>query len=273
MAAIDGGFSETGHYFRRLHASGAPAAGGGRNYLRLIMRDYEATNTMLPDCVRDASVALRYDEERPSYCRALLTGPADTPYFAGVFLFDIYFPPDYPNVPPLVQFLNTAGGTTRLHTHLYADGKVCVSLLGNTEGDGSERWIAKQSCLGQVLVSIQSLILGDLQYAPRLRGGIRHIPRLNEEYFEYRIATIRCTMIDVLERTTQLCPEFASYVVAHFIANRSRILQSLQDDLALLQKATLAVDPASQSMDPIPWIVKLRREMLQLIRLLHSLEA
>jgi ubiquitin-protein ligase len=33
--------------------------------------------------------------------RCIISGPQDTPYEGGLFVFDVYFPPGYPNVPPL----------------------------------------------------------------------------------------------------------------------------------------------------------------------------
>ena len=45
----------------------------------------------LPTPHPNAAIAVRYDADRPCYCRALITGPADTPYFGGCFLFDIFF--------------------------------------------------------------------------------------------------------------------------------------------------------------------------------------
>jgi ubiquitin-conjugating enzyme E2 O len=34
--------------------------------------------------------------------RGVIMGPAGTPYHDGLFFFDIYFPPRYPNVPPVI---------------------------------------------------------------------------------------------------------------------------------------------------------------------------
>ena len=34
---------------------------------------------------------------------AVITGPGNTPYDSGLFQFDIYFPPEYPKVPPKVN--------------------------------------------------------------------------------------------------------------------------------------------------------------------------
>ena len=41
-------------------------------------------------------------------------GPENTPYCGGCFLFDIYFPPDYPRVPPKVLIRTTGGGSVRV---------------------------------------------------------------------------------------------------------------------------------------------------------------
>ena len=64
-------------------------------------------------------------------------------------------PADYPHAPPKVRLLTTGGGRWRPNPNLYADGKVCLSLLGTWEGP---RWDPKFSTILQVLISIQSLI-------------------------------------------------------------------------------------------------------------------
>ena len=52
---------------------------------------------------------------------AVITGPFDTPYEGGFFLFSIKFPNDYPNTPPAVKLLTTGGGKVRLNPNLYAN--------------------------------------------------------------------------------------------------------------------------------------------------------
>ena len=62
----------------------------------------------------------------PQFIRAAITGPAGTPYEHGIFVFDIFCPENYPDVPPKVTFLTTAMGTMRFSPNLYTDGKVRV---------------------------------------------------------------------------------------------------------------------------------------------------
>ena len=47
----------------------------------------------------------------------------------------------------------------RFNPNLYADGKVCLSLLGTWHGgDATEKWDPTQSSLSQVLLSVQGMI-------------------------------------------------------------------------------------------------------------------
>ncbi len=50
----------------------------------------------------NSSVLVAVDENNSVLWRALITGPDDTPYAGGVFIFDVYFPPRYPAEPPNV---------------------------------------------------------------------------------------------------------------------------------------------------------------------------
>lgn len=143
-----------------------------------------------------------------------------------------------------IQFLNTAGGTERLHTNLYNCGKVCISLLGNSEGESGERWDPKVSCLGQVLVAVQSLILGDHESEGKA-GSVVTINghRVNvDEYFDRRIATIRYCMIAALQGCRGVGPfaglfvEFIPIIRSYFLSNRHRLLSSLRIELRTLRE-------------------------------------
>ena len=87
-----------------------------------------------------------------------MVAPDLTPYSAGVFLFDVFFPPQYPSKPPQVNLQTTGKGTVRFNPNLYNNGKVCLSLLGTWEGAAGETWSEQTSSFLQVIISIQSLI-------------------------------------------------------------------------------------------------------------------
>lgn len=94
------------------------------------------------------------DEDNAVLAHAIVTGPFETPYEGGFFYFLINFPDDYPLNPPKVRLMTTGGGTVRFNPNLYADGKVCLSILGTWSGPA---WTPVHT-LSSVLLSIQSLM-------------------------------------------------------------------------------------------------------------------
>ncbi|KAL5530457.1 hypothetical protein ACEPAF_6715 [Sanghuangporus sanghuang] len=125
-----------------------------------IAKELAVLTTNLP-VAWDSSIFLRVDEGRVDVIKALIIGPEGTPYQNGCFLFDIFLGSSYNQSPPSIRYITTNGGKYRFNPNLYADGKVCLSLLGTWTGPG---WVAGKSTLLQVLVSIQSMILCDEPY-------------------------------------------------------------------------------------------------------------
>ncbi|WWC95452.1 hypothetical protein V866_002316 [Kwoniella sp. B9012] len=125
-----------------------------------IAKELAILTTSLP-VAWHSTIFLRVDETRVDVLKAMIIGPEGTPYENGCFIFDIFLPLDYNQRCPNVKFMTTNGGRYRLNPNLYADGKVCLSLLGTWSGPG---WISGHSTLLQVLISIQSLILCEEPY-------------------------------------------------------------------------------------------------------------
>lgn len=112
----------------------------------------------------ESSVWMRIDKNNMNTMQFLISGPKDTPYQDGLFLFDCHFNNLYPKQPPNVIIQTTGGGKFRFNPNLYANGKVCLSLLGTWSGTAGEKWNEKTSTMLQVIVSIQSLILIEQPY-------------------------------------------------------------------------------------------------------------
>jgi len=135
------------------------------------------------------------DEQDMTQIHALVTGPFDTPYEGGFFYFLIRCPPNYPINPPRVRLMTTGGGTVRFNPNLYANGKVCLSLLGTWSGPA---WSPALS-LSSLLISIQSL-MNDKPYhnepgyeRERTTGAARHYNLIIQH------ETVRVAVLDVLE--------------------------------------------------------------------------
>lgn len=94
------------------------------------------------------------DEVYNTVIHALVVGPFDTPYEGGFFYFLMDCPDKYPHEPPKVTLMTTGSGRVRFNPNLYANGKVCLSILGTWSGPS---WVPVNS-LSSVLLSIQSLM-------------------------------------------------------------------------------------------------------------------
>ena len=94
-----------------------------------------------------------HDETDMLKGRALIIGPADTPYADGFYLFKFQFPANYPHVPPKVEFC-TNDGYTRFNPNLYRSGKVCLSILNTWKG---EAWSGCQT-ISSVLLALCTIL-------------------------------------------------------------------------------------------------------------------
>lgn len=99
-------------------------------------------------------IFVEQEEENLTKVHALIVGPRKTPYDGGFFYLKMRFPPDYPHRPPKVKLLTTGGGVVRFNPNLYANGMVCISMLGTWDGPS---WTPAQ-CLITVLTEIQSVM-------------------------------------------------------------------------------------------------------------------
>mmetsp|Transcript_20704 Transcript_20704/g.79382 ORF Transcript_20704/g.79382 Transcript_20704/m.79382 type:complete len:213 (-) Transcript_20704:188-826(-) len=176
-----------------------------------------------------SSVFLRVDSERVNCMRALITGPANTPYANGCFLFDVMCDANYPDKPPHVNLCTTGGGSVRFNPNLYKCGKVCLSLLGTWGGAADEQWNAQTSTLLQVFVSIQALIFVEMPYYNEpsfetLMGT--PIGWVANKAYNDRIkpATIAYAMTDMIRRPPA---NFEEVVRKHFTLKREEILKQV----------------------------------------------
>ncbi|CAH9119771.1 unnamed protein product [Cuscuta epithymum] len=141
----------SGHHYSK-NASKRPS----KAFLKRIQEEWKSLEKNLPD-----KIFVRVYESKMDLMRAVIIGAAGTPYHDGLFFFDVYFPSNYPSVPPKVHYHS---GGLRINPNLYNCGKVCLSLLNTWSGSGKEKWIPRESTMLQVLVSIQGLILNAQPY-------------------------------------------------------------------------------------------------------------
>mmetsp|Transcript_2885 Transcript_2885/g.7105 ORF Transcript_2885/g.7105 Transcript_2885/m.7105 type:complete len:444 (-) Transcript_2885:1256-2587(-) len=178
---------------------------------------------------------------------SLVLGPALSPYAFGFFSFRIQFPDEYPSNAPSVIFQTTAGGKTRFNPNLYADGKVCLSILGTWRGDSREQWSSVQN-IQSVMVSIQSLMDDQpyhnepgfeketlLEHGSK-RGG-KSQAALEEITGKYnqkiQHETMRIAVCDVLEDILKADPDklccFPDVIKWHFVVYYDQYIDIVQE--------------------------------------------
>ncbi|XP_059612083.1 baculoviral IAP repeat-containing protein 6 [Phlebotomus argentipes] len=185
-----------------------------------------------------SSVFVRCDTDRLDVMKVLITGPADTPYANGCFEFDVFFPPDYPNSPMMINLETTGRHTVRFNPNLYNDGKVCLSVLNTWHGRPEEKWNAQTSSFLQVLVSIQSLILVPEPYFnepgfERSRGtpsGTHSSREYNSNIYQ---ACVRWAMLEQIKNPN---PCFKEVIHMHFWLKRNEICTQIEKWIEELSK-------------------------------------
>ncbi|XP_035388618.1 baculoviral IAP repeat-containing protein 6 isoform X6 [Electrophorus electricus] len=204
---------------------------------RRLAQEAVTLSTSLP-LSSSSSVFVRCDEERLDIMKVLITGPADTPYANGCFEFDVYFPQDYPNSPPLVNLETTGGHSVRFNPNLYNDGKVCLSILNTWHGRPEEKWNPQTSSFLQVLVSVQSLILVAEPYFnepgyERSRGTPSGTQSSREYDGNIRQATVKWAMLEQI-RNPSAC--FKEVIHKHFYLKRAEIMAQCEDWISDIQQ-------------------------------------
>jgi Ubiquitin-conjugating enzyme len=89
------------HYFDKVARNRMTGSG------KTLVKEARRCHKLLADPSANSAIYLCFAEERMDLCRAVVTGPIDTPYAHGLFVFDIYFPPSYPLVPPMITLMTT----------------------------------------------------------------------------------------------------------------------------------------------------------------------
>ncbi len=172
---------------------------------------------------KDASIFFTVDKSNIYKMRFIISGPKDTPYSYGLFIFDMSFTTEFPQKPPLVHFVNH--GNKRFNPNLYDCGKVCLSLLGtwNTSNKG-ETWNSSISTFNQIIISIQSLILIDEPYFNEpgheksigTPNGIEKSKNYNNTIKKYTIDHTINDLIEDIVLNKEKYKEFENVIKNHF---------------------------------------------------------
>lgn len=176
----------------------------------------------------DLSLAVAVKDSDVRNIRALIIGPPETPYEYGFFEFECKMSKEYPIKSPHVRALTTNGGRTRFNPNIYAEGKVCLSILGTWRGyvrgdarrrtftdcsdsEPGEQWSSAQG-LESVLLSIQSLMSSNpYENEPGFEAHKKDQPRPKAYAEKIRHETIRISIVERLENLLGIGTDRGSY--------------------------------------------------------------
>ncbi|KAK4723452.1 hypothetical protein R3W88_026231 [Solanum pinnatisectum] len=202
------------HFYSRQASSGNLPS---KNWAKKIQEEWKILENDLPD-----TIFVRVYESRMDLLRAVIMGADGTPYHDGLYFFDVFFPSNYPSVPPLVHYHSFG---LRINPNLYNCGKVCLSLLNTWAGQGKEKWIPRASTMLQVLVSIQGLILNAKPYfnEPGFAntGGTTRGDASSLQYNENTYILNLKTMVFSMRHPPKY---FEDFVLGHFFRSAQDIL-------------------------------------------------
>ncbi|XP_059301186.1 probable ubiquitin-conjugating enzyme E2 26 [Lycium ferocissimum] len=201
------------HYSKQASSGNQPP----KNWAKKIQEEWKILEKDLPD-----TIFVRVYESRMDLLRAVIMGADGTPYHDGLFFFDVFFPSNYPNVPPLVHYHSFG---LRINPNLYNCGKVCLSLLNTWSGKGKEKWMPRSSTMLQVLVSIQGLILNAKPYfnepGHASSEGTKRGDESSLRYSENTFILNLKTMVFSMRRPPK---HFEDFVIGHFFQSAQDIL-------------------------------------------------
>ena len=165
-----------------------------------------------------------HDETDMLKGRALIIGPADTPYEDGFYLFKFQFPANYPHSPPKVEFC-TSDGYTRFNPNLYRSGKVCLSILNTWKG---EPWSGCQT-ISSVLLAMCTILNNEpLLNEPGVEKSHRDYASYNEII---RYKNIEVAIFGILKSVSEASISAASISTEASVNTNSIIEFSIFGDI------------------------------------------
>lgn len=179
---------------------------------------------------QEASIFFWIEKNKLERMRFIISGPTNTPYDQGLYIFDMTLSDTFPSKPPIVHFSNNSG--VRFNPNLYDCGKVCLSLLGTWNGDKGESWNSSTSTFFQILVSIQSQILIEEPFFnepgyEKLIGtesGKKNSKEYNDNIRQYNLDYAINELIEGVIESKSAYPEFENIIRNYFKFKKDRII-------------------------------------------------
>jgi ubiquitin-protein ligase len=203
---------------------------------RYIIKQFEVIAKSLP-ITSESAIFFRRDPNTVGLFKFAVIPNEDTPYKYGFFVFDVFLPENYPDVPPIVNHSTSRKNNFRFNPNLYSNGFVCLSILGTWTGDSqSTKWIPLNSSgtgstLYQVIMSIYSMVFSEEPWynEPGRERDISNAKTNNTAIGynkEIRDGTIRYAILNQLRYPEE---GFEDAIKTHFRLKKDNIIAYLNE--------------------------------------------
>ncbi|KAL1838581.1 hypothetical protein VTJ49DRAFT_2508 [Mycothermus thermophilus] len=168
----DGVIMNASYFGGKAMAIDSSSSAPGR--MKKILAQVSSLSTDLPE-----GIYVRHGESRLDVLRIIILGPLGTPYEHGVFEFDMFCGPEFPQKPPEMFYRTTGSGRSRFNPNLYSNGK-------------SQPWEPQSSTILQILVSIQGMIFTSEPFYNEPGYELSSQPEVSAKYNrEIELLTVR----------------------------------------------------------------------------------
>lgn len=189
------------------------------NATKRILKDYRILDSNKED-LNKRNVHFHIDQNNINVLKVLII-PNEEPYKGGVFLFEFFFPADYPIMPPQVLF-NPKQNYVRFHPNYYENGKICLSMINTW---GQEDWTPAMSILSIINVLESRFDDKSIRYEPGMEKAQFGVINNNNEIIKYGKYLVLC---DILEKKFNIFSEFYD-IIKQYHANIQNIISELPD--------------------------------------------
>lgn len=173
-----------------------------------------------------------YKEGNMSQIQILLVGPPTGPYRRGFYRIAMTTASTYPADAPHAKWLTTHDGAVRMGPNLYADGKICLSILGTFSGPS---WTAALN-IDSVVQSIRSL-MHDQPYTnePGFESIIGTAAATDSAHYSAKVLheSIRTGVVWSLQHARTSGDRFYPYMAALFMMFYGGYIKSCEDNAPL----------------------------------------
>ena len=214
---------------------------------RIINKDFKEIKNV---DLNSLGIYINFNEDNLLEADAMIVGPKDTYYEGGFLFFKIKFPKNYPFSAPELKYI--PNNKVRIHPNIYANGKVCLSILGTWSGP---KWTSVMD-ITTVLLTLQSLLDNQpFHHEPGQDKSPEHIKSAYNQIIKYN--TISSLILGNYINTPSDFLIFKKDMDEIINSNKDIILKKINNNLSNDKKMLLLINELCEHKRLIIFIIQM----------------